>query len=204
MDHFKGIFEPALYEEIMGADLVEFDQNNVLLSEGAYIKQIPLLVEGQIRVRKTDDYGKEILLYHVAPGESCILSITSSLNEKKSKAEALAEVPSKVILVSSEKVRRWMDIYPSWRKFVMKLYYERLEQLLTLVDQIAFRSLDERLLENLRNKKKNAGSMLMVTHQQLADELGTAREVITRLLKHLEEQGKIKTLRGKIELLDSF
>ena len=122
MDHFKEIFEPALYQEISEADLVEFDQDNILLSEGIYIKQIPLLLEGQIRVRKTDENGREILLYHIAPGESCILSITSSLNEKKSKAEALADVRSKVILVGSDKVRHWMDVYPTWRKFVMKLY----------------------------------------------------------------------------------
>ena len=204
MDHFKEIFEAELYDEIMAAETVAFDQNIVLLSEGAYIKQIPLLLEGQIRVRKTDDNGKEILLYHISPGESCILSITSSLNEKTSKAEALAEVPSRVILVSSEKVRYWMDHYPSWRKFVIKLYYERLEQLLTLVDHIAFRSLDARLLENLKEKQHISGNVLLITHQQLADELGTVREVITRLLKHLEEQGKIKTLRGKIEILNTL
>jgi CRP/FNR family transcriptional regulator len=180
---------------------VEIEENSQLLAEGAYIKQIPLVIEGNIKVRKSDDNGKELLLYHILPGESCILSITSSLNDKKSNAEAIAYLPTKVILVSSSVLRRWMDIYPGWRKYVMQLYYERLDQLLSLVDKIAFQHLDIRLLETLKQKSIHHGKDLTITHQQLADELGTAREVVTRLLKQLEIAGKIRTLRGKIEII---
>ena len=171
-----------------------------LLSEGEYIREIPLVLEGSVRVRKTDETGKEIILYRINPGESCILSITGCLNEKQSKAEAIVEGPSRMIIVSAEQVRDWMERYRTWRKYVQKLYYERLDVLLGLVDAIAFMQVDQRLLAKLRELQSLHGELIPITHQKLAAEIGTAREVISRLLKQLEIQGFISLDRGLIRI----
>ena len=199
---FRMHFEPGLIEEIVQCNIVETATETTLLNEGDFIREIPLLVEGTIKVRKTDESGREILLYHIHPGESCILSITASLNERSSTAEAITETPSKIILISASKVRTWMDRYKTWRTFVMRLYYSRLTELLTLVDSIAFKHIDIRLMEKLQEKSADGSGEIYITHQQLANELGTAREVISRLLKQLEKENKIKILRGKIIITD--
>jgi len=201
MNLLKLNLEPELYKAIMDSEMVEIEPNQVILKEGAYIKDIPILIEGSIKVRKTDESGKEIVLYHIQPGESCILSITSCLNDKQSSAEALTEKTSKIIIVSSEKVKLWMDEYKSWRQFVLKLYYLRLDEVLSLVDNIAFKQMDIRLLDKLREKLPEGSNRIEITHLQLANELATAREVVSRLLKHLEKQGFIELERGSIKIL---
>ena len=200
MDQFFHEFENDLLEEIRLLPEVELEANNVILKENAFIREIPLLTKGSIKVRKADESGKEIILYHVQPGESCILSITSCLTEKQSNAEAILEEKSKLIVVPAQKVRDWMDKYKSWRKFVLKLYYDRLHVLLSLVDDIAFKQVDIRLTEKLRSLQIKQGNKINITHQQLAQEIGTVREVVSRLLKQLENKKLIRTDRGTIEI----
>ena len=204
MNDFLNQFEPDLISEIKGLEEVELDANNVILKEQSFIKEIPLLLEGSIKVRKTDSSGKEIILYHLQPGESCILSITSCLNEKQSNAEAIIEEKSRLIIVPAEKARLWMDKYKKWRSFVLKLYYDRLHILLSLVDDIAFKQVDVRLIEKLKLLQQRYGNEIQATHQELANEIGTAREVISRLLKQLENTGKIKLERGIIKIISLF
>jgi CRP/FNR family transcriptional regulator len=204
MDWLKNTFEPELFEEISRCQAQKFDPQAELLAEGSYIKQVPLLLTGSVKVRKTDESGKEIVLYHIQPGESCVLSITSCLNNKQSKADAIVEGESSIILLGADKVREWMDRYKSWRTFVQGLYYNRLDVLLGLVDAIAFKQVDERLLDKLRELKQMHGDRIPATHQQIATEIGTAREVISRLLKQLENQGKIKLDRGNIQIIGPF
>jgi len=195
---FTGLFEAELLQELSGFDIKSFEKNDQLLNEGAYIKAVPLLLEGRIKVRKADQSGKEIILYFIEPGESCILTITSCLNEKESKAEAVAVENVRLILIPSSRLREWMNTFPTWQKFVYNLYYLRMAELLNLVDQIAFQQLDLRLLKKLKDKQESYGNELSLTHQQLANELGTAREVVTRLLNNLEKDGSIELGRGKI------
>ncbi len=204
MDWMSETFEVELLSEIMQNRIEEIDADIILLSEGSYVKKIPLLLDGSIRVRKSDESGKEIILYHIQPGESCILSITGCLNMKQSKAEAIVESPSRMILVSAEKVREWNDEYKSWRGFVQQLYYQRLDVLLDLVNAIAFRQVDERLLDKLREFASKHGNAIPLTHQKLAAEIGSAREVVSRLLKQLEIQGIVKLDRGTIHILKPF
>ncbi len=123
---------------------------------------------------------------------------------KQSKAEAIVEDPSRMILVSAEKVREWNNKYKSWRGFVQQLYYQRLDVLLDLVDAIAFRQVDERLLDKLRELANKHGNAIPLTHQKLAAEIGSAREVVSRLLKQLEIQGIVKLDRGTIHILKSI
>ena len=204
MDWMSETFEVELLSEIMQNRIEEIDADTILLSEGSYVKKIPLLLDGSIRVRKSYESGKEIILYHIQPGESCILSITGCLNMKQSKAEAIVEDPSRMILVSAEKVREWNDKYKSWRGFVQQLYYQRLDVLLDLVDAIAFRQVDERLLDKLREFASKHGNAIPLTHQKLAAEIGSAREVVSRLLKQLEIQGIVKLDRGTVHILKPF
>ena len=143
IDWLRQTFEAELFGEIKQHQVQEIDAETVLLSEGAYINHIPLVLEGSVRVRKMDESGKEIILYHIYPGESCVLSITGCLNMKQSKAEAIVVDKSSMILVPAEKVREWTDTYKSWRGFTQKLYYNRLDILLGLVDAIAFSQVEK-------------------------------------------------------------
>jgi CRP/FNR family transcriptional regulator len=193
-------FEKELLDEIEHSEIIEINPGTVILKEKEFIKVIPLVIEGSIKLRKLDPNGREIIFYHIEPGESCILSITSCLNDKESQAEAIIEKKTRLVLIEAEKIRSWMDRFPSWRKFVVKLYYNRLAELMTLVDLVLFKSVDVRLIHYLKDHAVN--SEVETTHQQLAGELGTAREVISRLLKQMERDQLILLERGKIKILN--
>ena len=193
-------FEKELLDEIEHTEIIEIDPGIVILKENEFIKVIPLVLEGSIKLRKLDPNGREIIFYHIEPGESCILSITSCLNDKESQAEAVIEKKTRLLVVEAEKIRSWMDRFPSWRKFVVRLYYNRMAELMTLVDLVLFKSVDVRLIQHLKDHAVN--SEVETTHQQLAGELGTAREVISRLLKQMERDQLIFLERGKIKILN--
>ncbi len=195
----KYAFEKELMDEISQSDILELKRGTVILREHQFIKNIPLVLEGSIKLRKTDENGREIVFYHIAPGESCILSITSCLNEKKSQAEAIAESTTRLIGVDAERVRDWMNRFPGWRKFVISLYYDRMTELMTLVDLITFKSVDQRLFKYISDRAVD--NVVEITHQKLAGEIGTAREVISRLLKQMEKDNLIALERGKIIIL---
>ncbi len=192
-------FEQALLEELKQLEVVEIPAGQVVLKENEYIKVIPIVLEGSIKLRKLDPTGREIIFYHIEAGESCILSITSCLNNRESQAEAIIEKKTRMIIVEASRVRNWMDEFSSWRQFVVKLYYSRMADLMTLVDLVVFKSVDSRLIRHLKDHAVN--NELETTHQQLAGELGTAREVISRLLKQMENENLISLERGKIKLI---
>lgn len=200
-NYFSTTFEPDLQKEISNLVELDLDKDEVILKEESYIKHIPLVTFGRIKVRKIDESGKEIVLYHIEPGESCILSITSCLNDNQSKAEAITEEKTKIVVVPSSKVKEWMDEYKSWRTFVMKLFNSRLQELLLLVDSISFKQTDSRLYEKLKELQQKQGDVINITHQELANEIGTAREVISRLLKQLERDKILAIGRGSITIL---
>ncbi len=201
---FNNVFESELLNQINELAEIEIPKETTILKQDAYIKEIPLIIDGSIKVRKTDENGKEIVLYHISPGESCILSITSCINDKQSNAEAITEEVTKLIVVPAAKVKEWMDSYKSWRKFVMRLYNSRLDELLNLVDSISFKQTDSRLYDKLKELQQKHGDEIKITHQQLANEIGTAREVISRLLKQLEKDGFIALDRGVIKIIQSL
>jgi len=192
-------FEKELKNEINQSEIMELKSGTVILRQHQYIKSIPLVLEGSIKLRKIDENGREIVFYHIAPGESCILSITSCLNNKESQAEAVAENSTRLIGLDAAKVRDWMNRFPGWRKFVISLYYDRMTELMTLVDLITFKSVDQRLLKYISDRAVN--NVVEITHQKLAGEIGTAREVISRLLKQMEKDNLISLERGKIIIL---
>lgn len=179
-----------------------FADNEVILNENAYIKAIPIVTSGAIRVMRTEEDGRELLLYYIQPGESCIMSFLGGMHQDTSKVKAIAEEETEILFIPIEKVSSLIKEFPEWLDYIFKLYHKRFEELLEVVNAIAFKKLDERLLDLLKLKSQLSHSKtLQVTHEQLANELGTARVVVSRLLKQMEDEGLIELGRNKLVLM---
>ena len=175
--------------------------DTVILEEGKYVKYIPILLSGSIKVVKWEG-GKEILLYYINPLESCIVSIHCGLNDVKSNVKAITEDDSEVLLVPSGLINDWQLNYASFNTFILNLYQKRFEDVLDAFNAMAFQRLDKRIVSYLEAKREAKGvNTLKATHQDLADELGTSRETVSRILKKLEVEQVVKLHRGSIELL---
>lgn len=180
----------------------EFGAGEIILSENAYIKAIPIVTSGSIRVMRTDDDGHEILLYYIRAGESCIMSFLGGMHQDTSKIRAIAEEDTEVHFIPMEKVSILIREFPEWLDYIFRLYHKRFEELLEVVNAIAFKNLDERLMSYLLRKAELIENQtIQITHEQLATELGTARVVVSRLLKQLEAEGSVKLGRGKVSIL---
>jgi CRP/FNR family transcriptional regulator len=175
---------------------------DVILSENAHIRSIPMVNRGSIRVMRTEKDGREILLYYIKAGESCIMSFLGGLHNETSKLKAEVEEDAEILFLPIEKIPELMREYPEWLDYIFKLYHKRFEELLEVINAVAFKKVDERLLLLLNKKSELFQSKtIAVTHEQLAGELGTARVVVSRLLKQLEMNGVVKLGRNKITLL---
>lgn len=180
----------------------KFAANTVIIDEKDYIKSVPIVLSGSIKVFKIDEDGREILLYYIKPGESCVMSFLGAVCNGTSKIRAIIEEDAEVLMLPVHKAIDLIKDNPKWLEFIFQLYNKRFEELLMVVNAIAFQKVDDRLWDLLKTKIKMLHtSELNITHQQLADELGTAREVVSRLLKHLERQDKIVLARNKIKVL---
>lgn len=199
----SSLFHGALKEEVAAfGELRKFTSGTVMLQEDSYIKVIPLVLSGSLKVVRTDANGHEILLYYITPGESCIMSFLGGLHDETSKIKAVVEEDAELLLIPVSKASEWVKKFPEWSDFIFKLYHKRFEELLSVVNAIAFQKLDERLLQLLTQKSKLTHSKeIVVTHSQLAEELGTAREVISRVAKQMENEGLIRLSRNKITLV---
>ncbi len=179
-----------------------FQEGDVILNENAYIKAIPLVTSGNIRVMRTDEDGREILLYYIKAGESCIMSFLGGLHHDTSKVKAIAEEETEILFIPIDKVSELIKEFPEWLDYIFRLYHKRFEELLEVVNAVAFKKMDERLLNFIKKKCELTKShTLYVTHEQLANELGTARVVVSRLLKQMEDENIVKLGRNKISLL---
>jgi CRP/FNR family transcriptional regulator len=179
-----------------------YAEGSVIIQEHNYINSIPIVLSGSIRVMRVDDEGRELLLYYIKAGESCIMSFLSGLHQDTSKIKAIAEEDTELLFVPIEKVSLLIKEFPEWLDYIFKLYHKRFEELLEVVNAVAFKKLDQRLLDFIKNKS-NLGNTkeIHITHEQIANELGTARVVVSRLLKQLEEEGIIQLGRNKITLV---
>lgn len=179
-----------------------FNEGEVILNDNAYIKAIPIVTSGSIRVMRTDEDGREILLYYIKAGESCIMSFLGGIHHDTSKVKVIAEEATQILFIPVDKVSVLIKEYPEFLDYIFRLYHKRFEELLEVVNAVAFKKMDERLLNYLNKKRELTNShTLYVTHEQLANELGTARVVISRLLKQLEDEGIVKLGRNKISLV---
>ena len=172
--------------------VVEVPAGTELLREGAYVKELPIVVEGLVRVYIGHE-EKELLLYYIQPAESCVMSFSALLARSPSRINAITERTTRLLLVPETEVRGWLRDHPSFAELMFKLYNERYSDMLHTVEQVAFGDLPSRLLEHLqRMSEVNGSERLDVRHSKLAQELGSAREVITRTLKKLEREGRIE------------
>jgi len=203
---FENTFEPALIEEIyqFGA-LSNFKEGDVIIDYGKYIRMMPIVVKGTIKVFRMDDSGNEILLYYLSSNESCSMAYSCCMEAKKSEVKAIAEDDVELIAIPHLKMEEWLCKYPSWKKYIMRSFNERFLELLKSIESIAFHKLDERLISYLKEKQRLSGSsVIKASHYLIADELATSRVVVSRLLKHLENDGKILLYRNEIKLLKEF
>lgn len=178
-----------------------YEAGSVILNEDAHIRSIPIVIQGSLRVMRTEDDGREILLYYIKAGESCIMSFLGGMHNETSKVKAEVEEDATILFLPVSKVALFIKEYPQWLDYIFRLYHKRFEELLEIVNAIAFKKVDERLLDLLHKKAKLTQSkMITITHEQLANELGTARAVVSRLLKQLEENRSVQLGRNKITL----
>ena len=201
---FKGQFEPELMEELSACPVVDLPAGSVLRQpENKNVRYTPLVLEGSIKVTRIDDSGKEIIMYYINPGESCFLTITASLANNFGNVDSLRAVTenqTKMISITDEQIRKWNDQYRSWRNFISQMYNLRFAEFFSLVDAIAFKSVDGRLVDKLKSLSK-LHNPVIISHSELASLLGTAREVVSRLLKKLEHDGRVKLGNKQIEVV---
>lgn len=180
----------------------KFSPDTVIIDENDYIRFVPIVLNGSIKVFKLDEEGREMLLYYIKPGESCVMSFLGATCNGTSKIKAVVEEEAEVLVLPVHKATDLIRENPQWVQFIFELYNRRFEELLSVVNAIAFQKVDVRLWELLKTKVKMLKTEeLNMTHQQIADELGTAREVVSRLLKQLERDKKISLGRNKIKIL---
>lgn len=200
---FGEIFEEALLEEITRVGtLREVPADFELMDIGEPIKGVPLMLSGAIKISCEDINGDELLLYYLEEGDSCTMTMAWEMGQQKSQIRAVTELPSQLIMVPLSAVEDWSSRFPSWRKFIFQSYHKRMEELLATVDSIAFDQLEKRLWAYLVEKKRvTKVSTLSITHQTIAQEMHSSRVVISRLLKRLEVNQKIRLHRNAIELI---
>ncbi len=204
LETFSTYFEQPLIDEINEVGkLVEVAAGEVIMDIGNYIRSIPLLISGAIKVLREDEDGDELLLYYLEQGETCSVTMACCMGQTQSEIRAIAETDTVIIMVPVQKMEEWMGKYKGWRNYVFESYHNRLNELLQTVDSIAFKNLDQRLVEYLKKKVAvNNDNKIRNTHQEIAYDLHTSRVVISRLLKKLEKMKKVALHRSYIQILD--
>lgn len=194
---------PEVRKKLSAYGIVKkFSEGDIILNENAYIRAIPIVLTGCIGVMRTDDDGREILLYYINPGESCIMSFLGGIHNDTSKVKAIVEEETEIIFIPIDKVNLLIKENPEWLDYIFRLYHKRFEELLEVVNDVAFKKMDERLLNFIKKRcELSKNNTLQITHEHLANELGTARVVVSRLLKQMEDKGLLKLGRNKISLV---
>ncbi|MEO8584467.1 MAG: Crp/Fnr family transcriptional regulator [Flavitalea sp.] len=206
LDNLKNIFEPKLLMEMQQFGTFQsFKEGDLIMDYGKYIRMMPVILKGTVKVYRLDELGKEILLYYLSSSESCSMAYTCCVEAKKSEVKAIAEDDVELLAIPNVKLDEWLCVYPSWKNYIMRSFSERFIELLKSIESIAFHKLDDRLIAYLKEKKSLTGSsVIKASHNLIADELATSRVVISRLLKHLENNKKIILYRNEIKLMPSF
>jgi CRP/FNR family transcriptional regulator len=193
---------PELIEEVLRHSLIrEIPADTEILQEGQYIRVIPIVIEGLIKVYSRYE-DKELLLYYIEPFQSCIMSFSASLRNEPSRIYAVTEEDTRALLLPADRVSEWIRQFPGINTLFYQQYNIRYAELLDTIKYLLYHKLDKRILDYLTEKSRVKGEkILSIRHKQIANELGTAREVITRLLKKLEKEGKIKQHPQGFEIL---
>ncbi len=204
--YLPGISDPQLLEMLLAkGKIVTFESGTSIMEPGQFIKMVPIVLEGAIKVMRTDDEGKTLFLYYIQPGETCALSLTCCSAARPSEIKAVAEEQTVILSIPVHVHEEWMHAYKQWKDYVSLTYQHRFQEMLEVLDAVAFKRMDERLMRYLLAKSKQLNTNeLATTHQEIARELGTSREVISRLLKQLEKKKWIELGRNIIYIRDDF
>jgi len=205
-EYFKQTFEAELINEIQShAKVISLKEGDVIFEVGQTVRVIPLLLFGTLKISRIDDDGKELLLYYVHANETCAMTFTCCMQQYPSEIKATAETDIEFIAIPISVMDQWLAKYPTWKSFVMRTIRSRFNELLHAIDQLAFQKLDERLIQYLKEKSKATGSSLLnLSHEQIANDLASSREVISRLLKRLEIDKKVLLYRNQIKIMSDM
>ena len=189
-----------LAQELLGQlPIKDFEKGDVLLKEGDFVSHVPLVLEGLVKVYKEDEDGHEMLLYYIEKGESCIMSAMSCLKQDPSSIKAIVEADTQAILIPANKISEYERKFPGWNEFFWGLFQAKYQELLEIISMLTFSNKDILLWEYLKKRAAvKETTTLQITHQQVADDLGITREATSRLLKKLENQGRVQLGHGKI------
>lgn len=206
LDSLSTVFEPELIQEMAASGSLQyFKEGELIMDYGKYIRTMPIVLKGTVKVYKLDDNGNEILLYYLSDNESCSMAYSCCLEARKSEVKAIAEDDVELLAIPHNKLDEWLCKFPSWKNYVMRSFNERFIELLKSIESIAFHKLDERLIAYLKEKQRLSGSsVIKASHSTIADELATSRVVISRLLKQLENEKKIILYRNEIKLMNGL
>jgi CRP/FNR family transcriptional regulator len=196
-------FEKELIQELetIGQEKV-VGEDESLMRTGQYFKNTMLILDGLVKIYREDDQGNEYFMYYLGPGQACALSMVCALKSEASQIMARTVKETRVLAIPLPYMDEWMRKYKSWYHFVLETYRSRFEELLVTIDHIAFRAMDERLEFYLKKHQQTLGTDIIdISHQQIADELNSSREVISRLLKKMEQMGKLRLQRNSIQIL---
>ncbi len=199
--NLKSFPEPELQEEmITHGKVISANKGDVLIKEGQRLDFLPIVIKGLIRVYQQKE-DREILLYYVGPEQTCMMSLSSAYFDNTSAANGMAMEPTDLIILPARLIAEWQLKYASWNKFIIRTFRSRYDELLSSFGSVAFDPIPARVKEYLNKRSKTDGSRkIPVSHQTLANELGTTRVVISRILKQFEQDGIIKQFRGHIEM----
>ncbi len=202
----SSILETRLVEEIMKTGkLIHFNEGDIIIDYDKSIKSMPIILTGTVRVMRRDETGRELLLYYLSSNDSCAMAYTCCMEARKSEIKAIAEDNVEIILVPHNKLDEWLVKYPSWKSYIFNSFTQRFNELLKSLESVAFQKLDERLVNYLKNKTRVSGKKVVsLSHQQIADELGTSRVVVSRLLKQLENEKKVILYRNELKVLNTL
>ena len=200
---YNFIFEENLINEILEVSKIhDFKEGDIIIDFNENIKNMPLMLNGAIKILREDFDEGELLLYFIEKGDTCAMTMACCIGEAKSEIRAVAETDGKIIMIPVTKMEEWLGKYKSWRNYVFNNYNNRLKEMLNAIDSLAFMNMEERLLNYLFEKCKiNHSREIFSTHKEIAYDLHSSREVISRLLKALEIKGRIKLNRASVEVL---
>lgn len=203
IENYNYLFEEELLDEILQVGVFkEVSKDDPILGIGEHVKFMPLIISGAIKVLREDEEGEELLLYFLEVGDTCAMTLTCCMGQKKSEIIAVAETNASIMMIPVKFMSLWMAKYKSWQNFILQSYNNRLVELLEAIDTIAFLKMDERIYKYLKDKAMvNHNDLVTVTHQQIANDLHTSRVVVSRLLKSLENQHVIELQRNAIKVL---
>lgn len=200
IDEFKAA--PELKDRLREISIIkQYRPGDVIVEENSSIVTIPIVSKGSVKVMQSDEEGREMVLYYLKPGEGCIMSFLGGIHDETSKIRVVSEDNTELMLIPVDKMSGLMQEYPAWLNYIFRLYHKRFEELLEVINAVSFKKMDERLLDYLRKKAGLTGSkVIYITHEQIGSELGTARVVVSRLLKQMEKEGMVELSRNKVIL----